>query len=270
MRKGIVLSSIFEKGGTGKSTITYNLAYYLSQKYKVLVIDLDGQSADITYFILGEDKLKSRDSMKTIKSVFENSMTLDNVILTVKDNLDLIPANTYVTDLSPAYKTSVFKNIIRRLKEEYDFIFIDVSPSPNHGHVLCLSVTDYLIPITVLDAACITALMSLDESVYEVQDASNPKLKYLGIVVNKYDNRTNISKTVLNQLNRLTKELGTSIFKTKIHQNVSLSEQTLFHQSIFEYLTRNKAAAKAAKEYASLAEEILSRISQIEGDELNV
>ena len=259
MRKGIVLSSIFEKGGTGKSTITYNLAYYLSQKYKVLVIDLDGQSADITYFMLGEDKLKSRDSMKTIKSVFENSM-----------NLDLIPANTYVTDLSPAYKTSVFKNIIRRLKEEYDFIFIDVSPSPNHGHVLCLSVTDYLIPITVLDAACITALMSLDESVYEVQDASNPKLKYLGIVVNKYDNRTNISKTVLNQLNRLTKELGTSIFKTKIHQNVSLSEQTLFHQSIFEYLTRNKAAAKAAKEYASLAEEILSRISQIEGDELNV
>jgi len=250
VRKGIVLSSIFEKGGTGKSTITYNLAYYLSQKYKVLVIDLDGQSADITYFMLGEDKLKSRDSMKTIKSVFENSMTLDNVILTVKDNLDLIPANTYVTDLSPAYKTSVFKNIIRRLKEEYDFIFIDVSPSPNHGHVLCLSVTDYLIPITVLDAACITALMSLDESVY--------------------DNRTNISKTVLNQLNRLTKELGTSIFKTKIHQNVSLSEQTLFHQSIFEYLTRNKAAAKAAKEYASLAEEILSRISQIEGDELNV
>ena len=112
--------------------------------------------------------------------------------------------------------------------------------------------------------------MSLDESVYEVQDASNPKLKYLGIVVNKYDNRTNISKTVLNQLNRLTKELGTSIFKTKIHQNVSLSEQTLFHQSIFEYLTRNKAAAKAAKEYASLAEEILSRISQIEGDEVNV
>ena len=90
MRKGIVLSSIFEKGGTGKSTITYNLAYYLSQKYKVLVIDLDGQSADITYFMLGEDKLKSRDSMKTIKSVFENSMTLDNVILTVKDNLDLI------------------------------------------------------------------------------------------------------------------------------------------------------------------------------------
>ena len=72
------------------------------------------------------------------------------------------------------------------------------------------------------------------------------------------------------QINRLTKELGTSIFKTKIHQNVSLSEQTLFHQSIFEYLTRNKAAAKAAKEYASLAEEILSRISQIEGDELNV
>ena len=267
MRKGIVLSSIFEKGGTGKSSLTYNIAHYLSEKYKVIVLDLDGQAADITYFMLGDKVLDSRNSLDTITSVLENKATLEDVILTVKNNLDLIPANTYVTDLSPKYKTSTFKNIIKKLKEKYDFIFIDVSPSPNYGHALCLSVTDYLVPITVLDGACTTALSSLDESVLEVQEISNPKLQYLGIVINKYDNRTNISKTILNQLNMLAEELGTSIFKTKIHQNICLSEQMLFHQSIFEYLSRNKSATKAAKEYASLAEEILTRISQFEGDE---
>lgn len=264
MRKGIVLSSIFEKGGTGKSTITYNLAYCLSQNYKVLIIDLDGQSADITYYMLGEENLKNRKDIPTIVSVFENTSTLDNVILTVRNKLDLIPANTDVTNLSSEYKITTFQNMIRRLKREYDFIFIDVSPSPNQGHLLCLSVTDYLIPITVLDGACTAALLSLNQSVFEVQSYCHSNVQFLGVVINKYDQRLNISKTMLKQLDLLANEMGTIIFNTKIHQNVGLSEQMLFSQSIFEYLSFNKSAAKAAKEYSALTEEILERINQFE------
>ena len=144
------------------------------------------------------------------------------------------------------------------MRKKYDYILIDVPPSPNWSHVLCLSVCDYVMPIVNPDAASPKAIIGLNDSVEEIQSTSNPSLEYLGIIMNKYNERTNIAKTMLQQTENIAKQLDVSLFDTKIHQSVLLEEHILSHQSIFEYAGKSKAA----KEYKNLSEEIISRIAE--------
>ena len=175
----------------------------------------------------------------------------NDVIVPVKDNLDIVPANTEVTGLMSIHKIKTFKDFIKQMRKIYDYILIDVPPSPNWSHVLCLSVCDYVMPIVNPDAASPKAIIGLNDSVEEIQSTSNPSLEYLGIIMNKYNERTNIAKTMLQQTENIAKQLEVSLFDTKIHQSVLLEEHILSHQSIFEYAGKSKAA----KEYKNLSEE---------------
>ena len=248
-RNGITLTILQEKGGCGKSCAIFNIADYLSKKKNVLIIDLDGQAADISYFLFGNKVGDSQDPMrsdvKTIMHIFRGADPKD-VIVPVKENLDIVPANTEVTGLLSIHKIKTFKGLI------------DVPPSPNWLHVLCLSVCDYVMPIVNPDAASPKAIIGLNDSVEEIQSTSNPSLEYLGIIMNKYNERTNIAKTMLQQTENIAKQLEVSLFDTKIHQSVLLEEHILSHQSIFEYAGKSKAA----KEYKNLSEEIISRIAE--------
>ena len=226
-RNGITLTILQEKGGCGKSCAIFNIADYLSKKKNVLIIDLDGQAADISYFLFGNKVGDSQDPMrsdvKTIMHIFRGADPKD-VIVPVKENLDIVPANTEVTGLMSIHKIKTFKDFINQMRKKYDYILIDVPPSPNWSHVLCLSVCDYVMPIVNPDAA-------------------SPKA---------------IAKTMLQQTEKIAEQLEVSLFDTKIHQSVLLEEHILSHQSIFEYASKSKAA----KEYKNLSEEIISRIAE--------
>ena len=191
-----------------------------------------------------------RSDVKTIMHIFRGADPED-VIVPVKSNLDIVPANTEVTGLMSIHKIKIFKDFIRQMRAIYDYILIDVPPSPNWSHVLCLSVCDYVMPIVNPDAASPKAIIGLNDSVEEIQSTSNPSL-------NKYNERTNIAKTMLQQTENIAKQLEVSLFDTKIHQSVLLEEHILSHQSIFEYAGKSKAA----KEYKNLSEEIISRIAE--------
>lgn len=260
-RNGITLTILQEKGGCGKSCAIFNIAAYLSKKKNVLIIDLDGQAADISYFLFGNKVGDSQDPMrsdvKTIMHIFRGADPKD-VIVPVKENLDIVPANTEVTGLLSIHKIKTFKDFINKMRKKYDYILIDVPPSPNWSHVLCLSVCDYVMPIVNPDAASPKAIIGLNDSVEEIQSTSNPSLEYLGIIMNKYNERTNIAKTMLQQTENIAEQLEVSLFDTKIHQSVLLEEHILSHQSIFEYAGKSKSA----KEYKNLSEEIISRIAE--------
>ena len=185
-RNGITLTILQEKGGCGKSCAIFNIADYLSKKKNVLIIDLDGQAADISYFLFGNKVGDSQDPMrsdvKTIMHIFRGADPKD-VIVPVKKNLDIVPANTEVTGLMSIHKIKTFKDFINQMRKKYDYILIDVPPSPNWSHVLCLSVCDYVMPIVNPDAASPKAIIGLNDSVEEIQSTSNPSLEYLGIIV---------------------------------------------------------------------------------------
>lgn len=268
IKNGKVLSVLQEKGGCGKSCAIFNIASYLSKNNKVLIIDLDGQAADITYYLFGNKVGESSDSPRndilTIVDVFRGNIDVTKTCVSLDTNLDVIPANVQVTNLSSIDKISVFRKAIKQLKDIYDYILIDVPPSPNWAHVLCFSVCDYIIPIVNPDSASPKALISLSESIEEIKETSNPNVEYLGIVMNKYDGRTKLAKEMLSQIERIADQLETCMFRTMVHQSVILSEHILFHKSIFDYAPKSKAA----EEYAALTEEILDRINALEEEAL--
>ena len=245
---GKVLTILQEKGGCGKSSAIFNVSYYLSQNYKVLVIDLDGQAADITYYFFG-NTIEDRDSILTILDCMrKTSVSVFDVIRPVTENLHLIPANISVTNIATTDKLVTFRKIINELKEVYDYILIDVPPSPNWSHMLCLSVSKYIMPIVNPDIASPKALTSLCESISEAQEYTNPEADYLGIIMNMYDGRTNLARNMMIEVDNIATKLGTCMFRTNISQSVILKEHIACHQSVFEYAPKSKSA----KEYEML------------------
>lgn len=256
MPKGTVLTILQEKGGVGKSLATMNIAYYLSRTDKVLVIDLDGQAADITYYMLGNN---IQSDIPTIIDVLRGKTKVEETIIPVNLNLDIIPANIDVANLSQNDKISTFKRCIEKLQSIYDYVMIDVTPSPNWAHVLALSPSGQkVIPIISADAASLKALVSLNMSVEEARETTNPTVEYLGIIINRYDGRTNISKEISHQAEIIANQIGTTLFNTRIRQSVVLSEQTISHTSIFEYAP----GSSAANDYEKLGKEILTRLKK--------
>ena len=259
---GRVLTVLQEKGGCGKSSAIFNISYYLSKRHKVLVIDLDGQAADITYFFLG-NKVNDRNNMQTILDCMRKGVNATEVIIQVTENLHLIPANIEVVNIAPTDKVSSFRKIINELKEIYDYILIDVSPSPTMSHFLCLAVSKYIVPIVNPDIASPKALTALCDSVSEARMVANPSAEYLGIIMNKYDGRTNIAKEITAQVEHIADQLGTCMFRTNISESVVLREHIANHQSVFEYAPKSKSA----KEYETLIKEILDRIDALDEEE---
>ena len=240
-----VITCINEKGGVGKTSICFNSAWELANHgKKVLMIDMDGQKANLTFF----SGVQRSDSMKTIVDLLKSGASLDSVTVSVKENLDLIPANMAVADLGMDAKISRLRSELKAAKDKYDYVFIDVNPSPGWGHYLSLSVSDYAVVIMLPDIASLEGNSGILESIAEIQETTNTSLQIAGILFNRSNDRTNLGKQVQDVAERMAIGAKTRIFNTKIPQAVSLSECVAAHIGITEYDPGSRAA-EAVKEF---------------------
>lgn len=240
---------INEKGGVGKSSATFNTAWELMMRgKKCLIIDLDGQSSNITFFC----GIKKEDDMLTAYDVLKGKTTIEKAIKNVDENLDILPANIDVTGISHRDKISVLKKAIHEIQDKYDYILFDVNPEPNWSHMIALSCSEYAIIPMLPDIASLEANKGVVETIFEVQETTNSKLKVLGILFNRYNDQTNLSKEVLMIASKMAKSLNSKVFNSKIRQAVVLSECIGSHIGITEY----EPKSGAAKDYMSLVEEI--------------
>ncbi len=255
-KEGKVITFINEKGGIGKSSSCFNVAWEMSKRKKILLIDLDGQKANLTFFT-GVEKT---GGMITMVNVLSEDRDVHDAIKEVKENLYIVPANTSVTDLSQKIRITKMKHVVETLKSEYDYIFIDVNPTPNWSHVLSLSGSDYVIIPMLPDIASLEANKGIAESIEEVQMTTNSKLKPLGILFNKNTNRTNLSKQVKAVADKVAAQLGTTVFETKIRDAVALSENIGLHMGVTEYNPKSAVAG----DIVELCKEIERRIKNDE------
>lgn len=240
-----VITYINEKGGVGKTSVCYNTAWELaSQGKRLLMIDVDGQKANLTFF----SGIQRQDRMKTLVDVLKDGLPLKDATVCVKENLDILPADMKVAGIGMDAKISKLRNELKSVKDKYDYIFIDVNPSPGWGHYLSLSVSDYAVVIMLPDIASLEGNAGILESIEEIQETTNPKLKIVGILFNRNNDRTNLGKQVQEVAERMAKSSDTQIFKTKIPQAVSLSECVAAHIGITEYDPGSKAA-EAVKDF---------------------
>lgn len=249
-----VITVINENGGIGKTSLVFNTAWELSKKNKVLMIDLDGQKGNLTFFA----GAKVEDDVFTMYDVLERGKDIKESVLEIKDNLCLIPAGNDVTRITQASKMGTMKKAIKEMREHFDYIFIDVNPNPDWRHFLALTSSDYVLIPMRPDPKALEGSNGIIESILEAQEY-NENLKILGFVMNFYDSRTSLGKSVLEAMSSRAEKLGGKVFKTTIRQCVSLSENVLQHEGITDYDAKSIAAKDIIDFVSELKREVKKR-----------
>lgn len=250
--KAKILTFINEKGGVGKTSVAFNSAWeFANRGRKVLMLDFDGQKANMSFFL----GVKS-EGMKTIADVLKSGVDIQDAIFSVKENLDLVPANVSVSDLGMDAKISKLRAALKTIQDQYDYIFIDVNPSPGWAHYLSLSVSDYAVVVMLPDVASLEGNNGIIESIMEIQETTNTKLQIAGIVFNRHDNRPSLTKQVQEVAEIMASNADTILFDTKIPQAVALSECVAMHEGITSY----DKSCKAAKAVMDFVDELKERV----------
>ena len=282
--QGKSIAFVIEKGGTGKSTIAFNVGWALSSESRVLLVDLDGQKANLSYFC-GVNK----NGIRTITDVLDGTSTLEDAVVTVKDGLDILPGdNSLMTIGSPQhYKAVSRQNRFRKFAGEYpeleqgnvyqlflisemqkvineacgkyDYVLLDPNPSPNYLHTLALCSSEYVIIPVLPDAASIESDEGTAESLAIIRDEGiNENVKVLGILFNRYTSRTNLSRQVRELIEEFAANMGTSVFDSTIRNSVVLSESVGMHMGITDY----RPKSPAAEDIKAVVTEIKRRIKK--------
>ena len=251
---GKIVAFLNQKGGVGKTTTCVNMAGYLAQMgKKVLLLDIDPQGNASSSVGIEKDS-----KPKTIYHVIVDDNTIDEVILPTKiDNLHVIPADV---DLAGAEielvqmnnREKVVRNILRKIKDKYDYILIDCPPSLGLITVNALTASDsVLIPIQC-EYFALEGLSQLMYTIKLVKKHLNENIEVEGVVLTMKDNRSNLDQSVSNDINNYFKE---KVYKTIIPRNVRLAEAPSFGEPIVIYDQKCTGAVA----YKNLTEEFLKK-----------
>ena len=251
---GRIIAVANQKGGVGKTTTAINLSSCLAEKgKKVLAVDMDPQGNMTSG--LGVDKNSVEN---TIYDLIIGESCIDEVLRKdIMKNLDIIPANI---DLSAAEielidvedKEYIVRNVIKDIKDNYDYIIIDCPPSLSMLTINAMTTaTSVLVPIQC-EYYALEGLSQLIHTVDLVRDRLNPELEIEGVVFTMYDARTNLSLQVVENVKD---NLHQNIYKTIIPRNIRLAEAPSYGVPINEYDPKSAGS----ESYMRLAEEVINR-----------
>lgn len=213
-----IISISNQKGGVSKTTSTYNIATLSALKgYKTLMVDLDSQ-ASLT-ISSGSEPLDYDKNIATLIDNVINKKTKNNdvteAIYPVESikNLFIIPSIIDLASKETLLNTATakeltLKRILDKVKDDFDYIFIDCGPSLGNLTINALSASDYLIIPTEADYLSYRGLGDLISVVEDIRELINDKLEFMGIIVTKYESRIKDSNEVLEQLEKKYNVLG--------------------------------------------------------------
>lgn len=264
---GKIIALANQKGGVGKTTTTINLAASLAVlEKKVLVIDADPQANATSG--LGYDLKNIKTSI--YESIIDEIDVRKIILSTGINNLDLIPSHidlvgAEIEMLNLPNREKVLKHTIGNLKNDYDFILIDCSPSLGLITVNALTAADSVIIPVQCEYFALEGLGKLLNTIKIIQNRLNPELEIEGFLLTMYDARLNLSNQVYEEVKRHFQDM---VFETVIQRNVKLSEAPSYGKPVLLY----DASSRGAINHMNLAREILQRndlTTLRQGDKMN-
>ncbi len=249
---GRVISVSNQKGGVGKTTTTVNVAAFIADRgRRVLIIDIDPQ-ANAGYGV----GVNAGEIDKTIYEVLIGSVPIrDAIIPTGLPNLDLIPSNIHLAgaqmDLMDVEgKEFILRRAMQDIREQYDYVFVDCPPSLGILTLNSLVAADSVMIPLQCEYYALEGLSQLLRIIAMVQENLNRSLAIEGVVLTMYDSRTNLSQQVVSDVREY---FSNKVFKTIIPRNVRLSEAPSFGKPIGLY----DRGSIGSVTYENLAEEVL-------------
>jgi len=239
-----------QKGGVGKTTTAINLSCALGiLEQNVLLIDADPQANATSG--LG---ILTNDIKFSIVNLFKEDNNTDQCVLeTHSPNLKIIPGSIKLSEVEINIKNpnlNRLKTALGTLKNKFDFIIIDCSPSLGHLTLNSFVASDSILIPVQCEFYALDRLRKLLSTIKSIKKSYNQNLSIEGILITMYDKRLSHNNHIVSELKSLFKDL---IFKTVIKRNISLSEAPSFGSSVFDY----NVTSEGSKNYLNLCHEIM-------------
>lgn len=246
-----IIAIVNQKGGVGKSTTAQALGAGFSLKgFRSLVVDLDAQGN--TSFSLGA-KSKAPNALNvllkeaTAKEAIQATPYADLIV----SSKALSNIEALLTETGKEYR---LKEALAEVSDLYDYIVIDTPPTLGILSTNALTAADSVIIPAQADLYSLQGIADLAETIKLVKRYCNPDLRIEGILLSRYDSRSNFTEEVSGIAEDLARQLDSKVFSATIRETVTVKKAQASQQSIYDYAPK----AKVTSDYLSLLNEIIN------------